>query len=307
MIEKQTLYIVGNGFDLHHWNGAKPDTSYQCFGNFLKNNDPDLHAFFSIFIPIEEYWHEFECLLAEMDMDNFEEYVHEKTLNYINDSDPHCFGEASWEAEKYVDLLTKNIRQHFSDFISGNAADRGGVKYPDQIDNLKLKLPEKAQYLSFNYTNTLERYYNIPSNNICYIHGKADNVDDLIMGHGIEPSKLEKKVAYPEMPDNLSPQQQEMWLDAMSSEYYSPSGEIRDHAISDYWRKSFKNTTAILQENLSFFDSCNGLEKVIVMGHSLSEVDLPYFEEVKKESVLMPYGRFRIIAMIRGYYTKTLF
>lgn len=38
-------------------------------------------------------------------------------------------------------------------------------------------------YLSFNYTNTLEKLYGVRKNNICYIHGDASINNQLIFGH----------------------------------------------------------------------------------------------------------------------------
>ena len=41
-------------------------------------------------------------------------------------------------------------------------------------------------FISFNYTDTLEQTYNIPRERILYIHGKAKESTELIVGHGDE-------------------------------------------------------------------------------------------------------------------------
>ena len=46
-----------------------------------------------------------------------------------------------------------------------------------------LQIPDAQLYISFNYTDTLERVYGIPDNKILYFHGKASRSDNLIYGH----------------------------------------------------------------------------------------------------------------------------
>jgi hypothetical protein len=281
MNNKKSICIIGNGFDLHHWNEKKPNTSYEAFGLFLQKNEPKIHDLFSNFFPLEGNWNHFEISLSEIDMEQFSDFVMEEIGNYLDDSDPHRFGEASWEAKKYIELLTTKMREALHAFIHGESYQLGGIQYPQNINDIQINLPKNALYLSFNYTNTLERYYGIPESRICYLHGKSGRGEELIIGHGVDPTTLENSEPSPVMPDNLSPEEQEMWYD-QAGDQDSPSYDLAKGEVEQYWNKSFKNTQSIIKSNASFFQQYERLDKVVIMGHSLSEVDLPYFKEIKK-------------------------
>ncbi|MBL4616580.1 MAG: bacteriophage abortive infection AbiH family protein [Robiginitomaculum sp.] len=278
MISKQTLCIIGNGFDLYDWNGKTPNTSYKCFGEYLKDNEPEIYDAFAKHFSLDGNWGNFETVLSEPDIESIWDYLR----NYMDDSNPHRSGEVSWEAEKYVGLLTNKMSEALRTFISGEAYKHGGIQYPKNLNGIQLHLPKNALYLSFNYTNTLERYYGILESRICYLHGKSGRDEDLIIGHGVDPEELEIPENLPVMPDNLSAEQQERWLEQMSDQY-SFSAELTKEEVNQYWRESFKDTKVIIKEHDEFFQRCAGINRVIIMGHSLSGVDLPYFEEIKKK------------------------
>lgn len=47
-----------------------------------------------------------------------------------------------------------------------------------------------------------------------------------------------------------------------------------------YFDAAYKHTQEIILENDSFFVNLKDIEKVFVLGHSLSAVDIPYFEKI---------------------------
>ncbi|RLV57976.1 hypothetical protein D5018_19725 [Parashewanella curva] len=63
---------------------------------------------------------------------------------------------------------------------------------------------------------------------------------------------------------------------------YDHSFELGKQELYRHYRQSFKDTNSILNKNRSFFDNLFHVTEVLVLGHSLSEVDEPYFEEIKK-------------------------
>ena len=82
--------------------------------------------------------------------------------------------------------------------------ENSGIKKEDELEilsNKKIKLDKNSKFLNFNYTNTLEKIYNIEPYNIIYIHNSVHNQENIILGHGIDPSNFEKQI--PEPPDNL--------------------------------------------------------------------------------------------------------
>jgi hypothetical protein len=275
------LYIIGNGFDLHH----ELDTKYTSFGLFLKKNFTDIYVQLIEYYgfselrypyqpsPDDALWSDFENSLALLDVDTVLE-AHRDSIANPGSAD---FRDRDWgtfaiDIETVVATLTVNLFSAFKDFILQ-------VQYPNSIDTLKLLLDKDSIYLSFNYTDTLERFYQVKHENILYIHGKASlDTDDLILGHAQDPSNFNEEVEKP--PENLSEEELEQWEEYMSDNY-NLSFELGKHEIESYFADTFKPTDQVIEENLPFFNQLNKVEEVFVLGHSLSNVDMPYFEKIK--------------------------
>jgi hypothetical protein len=50
--------------------------------------------------------------------------------------------------------------------------------------------------------------------------------------------------------------------------------------VDDYFARTFKPTVRIIAEQQPFFASLSNVEEIYVLGHSLAEVDLPYYEQI---------------------------
>lgn len=276
----KTLYIIGNGFDLHH----KLNTKYCAFGFFLKENYSTIYDHlieyygFSDLIASDNkssddiLWAQFEASLALLDSDTVLE-AHSDSVAYPSSPD---FRDRDWntfaiDIEMLVEELTVKLFDAFKKFILE-------IKYPKKVDIKKLSLNKNAIYLTFNYTDSLEQYYDIDPENILHIHGKA-NDDTLILGHGIDPKNFEPKAQKP--PDGLSDEEYEQWSEFMSDNY-DFSYELGKDQLLNYFSRSFKETSLIINDNQSFFNSLNNIQQVIILGHSLSMVDLPYITKTYK-------------------------
>ena len=66
------------------------------------------------------------------------------------------------------------------------------------------------------------------------------------------------------------------------ADQYDYSYESAKYEILSYYNKAFKNTLNIINKNIAFFERLNNVESIFVLGHSISEVDIKYFEAVKK-------------------------
>ena len=60
--------------------------------------------------------------------------------------------------------------------------------------------------------------------------------------------------------------------------YYAQ--EAIQEAIEGYYENSMKRTHSIIDQHQSFFDSLKEVRKIVILGHSLSEVDMPYFDKI---------------------------
>jgi len=270
------LYVIGNGFDLYH----DLATSYLSFGVFLKNNHRDLYDNMITYygLPTIEdgsetdsgsyLWSEFEAVLAYLD----HESILEEYSDYLASPGSPDFRDRDWgsfqiEIERVVDDLTLNLFSAFQGFILN-------IDSSKITENKKLSLEKNSSYLNFNYTDTLEKIYNIPHNNIVYIHNQANLDSELVLGHSISPESFEKEEIKP--PDDLSAEDYERWMEMMSDNY-DHSYELGKEEILTYFYKTHKDTQTIIDENELFFSQLKETDKVYILGHSLSEVDQPYF------------------------------
>ncbi|MDI9357609.1 MAG: AbiH family protein [Phycisphaerales bacterium] len=47
-----------------------------------------------------------------------------------------------------------------------------------------------------------------------------------------------------------------------------------------YFSKSFKATSSLIEKNKVFFNSLKSIRKVFILGHSLADIDKKYFNEI---------------------------
>ena len=184
------LYIIGNGFDLYH--GL--DTKYQSFAKFLAEEEDEIYDLLLTYYglpdisedPVSdaEYaeWANFESSLADLDYKQVLEDNSDSAANPGSDD----FRDRDWhtyqiEMEMIIEKLTDRLISIFNSFILN-------INYPDKIDDKKIKLSSDSLFMNFNYTDTLERYYNVENTRICYIHNKSIDENSLIvLGHGTDP------------------------------------------------------------------------------------------------------------------------
>lgn len=272
----KTLYIIGNGFDIAH--GL--ETKYQSFGVFLKENYTQIYDYLIDYygLPdiedIEEIyyeWNYFESALADLDYEN----VLDDNSDYLPNVASDDFSDGDWHAlqiemEGIVDNLTQNLYDAFKVFIKN-------IDYPDIEDENLLNIKSKAFFINFNYTDTLEYYYNIDGSSILYIHNKADSKETLVLGHSTTPEKFD--IEEEQMPEGLTNEEKSEWLD-MKSDNYDFAYESGKQEILNYFKKSYKYTDSIIEENENYFNYLNDIQEVFVLGHSISHVDQPYFKKI---------------------------
>lgn len=283
MSKNTVLYVIGNGFDLHH----KLDTWYSSFGLFLKEKHPDIYELFIEYYGFgdldedeslkDPLWWQFEASLAQMDsellLDNYSEHVPNYSSDEFRDRDRY---DIQFYIESVVNKVTLEMRQAFEEFIQN-------VSYPEITPDNLINIDKHALFLTFNYTDTLERYYLIDRQNIMYIHNKSGENIELVLGHGIDPREFEEKEETPPK----DPEEYERWVE-MKSDNYDYSIERGKDEINAYFQKSFKPTQNIISQNTSFFEKLNQVNKIFVLGHSLSNVDLPYFQEIVNNLIGIP-------------------
>lgn len=242
-VSEDSLVVIGNGFDLAH--GLK--TSYSDFRIWLLSHGHEdfvVHME-DVFYGLCEYedekklWADFESSLGTVDIDTIHSLYQEehKGKDVVDD---------------VIEPTVLSIRKNFTNWIK-----HVNIQHSNSI----FSLPSNAYYLSFNYTDTLESIYEIPKEQICYIHGCQSNDDKLIYGCLREP--IHKSVLDREEKDILQ----------------YPVRYKATELLNGFLKK---NTIAQIEKKQLFFKKLDSVKNVFVIGHSLAEVDWPYFLEIRK-------------------------
>lgn len=245
-LDNNTLFIIGNGFDLAH--GIK--SSYWNFREWLGNNRSNLIGMMDIFFSNQrDVWSNIEQALGE--------YNEESILDYCRPDEEFDYDHSLSSSARVEDSpmtffqpVLEEFRDAFRDWV--DSIEIRGVK--------KLyRLNPDSRYLSFNYTDTLETEYGITPNQVTHIHGSRLNDEEYIIGHNNNrnPSSVWDD-------DGLTFEQQAyeniiVWMNEFTKQY---NRNIANHS--------------------SFFDSLYDIKQIIVIGHSMSKVDWPYFREIIK-------------------------
>jgi hypothetical protein len=260
------LFIIGNGFDISHNIPCK----YSHFYDYLNEKRDDILELMEKFYYVEsdsDLWSDFENSLEEnINYDLFSEIIGENVPNISSDD----FRDRDWyDAQIYVeqecDELLENIRSGFEEWIGSLEIDKGSKKY---------KLDRTAHYITFNYTDVLEKIYKIPSSNVLHIHNKVG--EELIFGHGKNSENFSVREAlYGDENVFLS-------VDEEGSFESSEVGheKFAEDIVCAFYDKMRKHPEEVIQNHTDFFDKLSEINEVFVLGHSYNDIDFPYFRKI---------------------------
>jgi len=165
------------------------------------------------------------------------------------------------EINEAADALVESIRNAFAEWIDSVEIIGSANK-----NSIKLDLSADSSFINFNYTDTLEVLYQIPRDKIFYIHNKAGDFNgELIFGHG----QAEETNPKPDELDELGNSNRTMFADA-------------EDAAREVFYAFQKDTEEVIKENDQYFKNLVGISQIMVLGHSLSDVDWPYFQQIAK-------------------------
>jgi hypothetical protein len=247
-----SLYIIGNGFDIYH----QIKSRYTDFKNYVEINDKELFDTLDNYFDSDDLWSDFEETLAYIDIDTITDDAENYLVSYGSDewseADNHNYPDAIQTA---IEIVTVQLKEHFTHWI-----------IQLHIPNVKkLVIDKKSMYLTFNYTSTLEKIYNIDTQNILYVHNKAIDINSLlVLGHSRKPST---NGSYSKNDDED--------IDVRVAQ----GSEILDK----YFKDTYKDTETIIQENQDYFAQLSDINEIFVLGHSISPVDISYFKEIKQQ------------------------
>ena len=268
------LFIIGNGFDSAHCLA----TSYDEFRKYLcdtymkgksgegymlmvpnvtmgsKGEDicdmEDVAEFLVYLISAAEpdgsKWSDLEASLGRLD---YEEAFDMLPEEFDDDGDINYWRESYNNADMASNLYT--VVSYVKDLFA------------EWVDDIDIEIAKTKQgffsliepgdiFLTFNYTETLEKVYGINEANVCHIHGKQGG--NILFGHG-------NTVDY--------------------TEEYMSKNIGSENALSELDNFLKKDTKQALKEHKLFFDGIDDtIKEVYSIGFSFAEVDLVYIEEI---------------------------
>ena len=268
------LFIIGNGFDSAH--GLA--TSYDEFRKYLcdtymngKSGGNDMPMVPTVTMgskgedicDMEEVakflvylisraegngskWSDLEASLGRLDYDEAFDMLPEEL---DNDGDINYWRELYNNEDMASNLYT--VVSYVKDLFA---------KWVDDIDIeiAKVKqgfcsLIERGDiFLTFNYTDTLEKVYRINKESVCHIHGKQG--EDILFGHGNTKDYTDE---------------------------YMGKNIGSENALSELDNFLKKDTKRALKEHECFFDGIDDtIKEVYSIGFSFADVDLIYMKEI---------------------------
>ena len=282
------LFIIGNGFDVAH--GYK--TKYCYFRYWCKEKLKDAGwsldevpniPFSSIANHGEEIFDERDLIKLLMwllstestfrddpEWNQFEEYLHDIDLQSVMDentqfvyadleNDPHDneLSNEQQDMEMYADALRSAILQInaiFSRWVEQIRITDKKISFGEEIIcNAGCGVDKTDLFLNFNYTETLEKAYGVPKNQICHIHGSRTAGDNLIIGHGDDSGR------------NFN-------------DRFFTVADILDDAI----RSLRKDTNTIINKNKDFWKKISNanITEVYSFGFGYGDVDMDYISTI---------------------------
>ena len=237
-----SLYIIGNGFDLYH----ELKTSYVSFRDEYVKKHPQfqkqLYDIYGDVLDQDMWWSHFEVMLGHID------YKHLMNTNNGNALGPFIT----------KNLLRNVIPFHFGEWIKT-------VFDPHKLDK-KLLLEDDSLFFTFNYTMVLEQTYHIEEADVWHIHNSVTDYilkgNNPVVGHDLNDAELTKgMIEY----RNQHPETTSFYIDD----------------VNQMAKEGAKKVQYIIANNESkFYDLYSDIKHFIVMGFSFNEIDLPYIKKI---------------------------
>ncbi len=284
------LYVIGNGFDLHFGLPTRTNNfveeldkiQFDCFGSAKQ-----IYASYGV------NWSTFEADIANIDIDEIDEEVTEYP-DYLDDHDS-TRDAVIWKVEEYTENLFDSREKALRNMIDNAEArisEIEPISYADFFDF-------NDEILSFNYTSTVESLFNY-GKDVFHIHGAYNNADALVFGFktaseeyerykrkldSFKNAKMKQEIIEIKNDSSLSEKEKYQRIEEIQycyeQEWNDPYLDKQYMAIADFYQRNKKDYQ--FDKLLTFLHGIGQIEKVVVLGHSLDDVDSEYFELIEKE------------------------
>lgn len=288
------IFIIGNGFDLNFELHTSPDNYKKYLESFAIEGSSGSSSALDFFDQyIDDYWSNTEQSLANLDL---------VSLSADNIVPPDYLSDH--ESDRDGGIV--QMEQLSDDVINArNEALALMVSEADSTDidssTINKTAFDKAIIISFNYTTTLERLYDLNESTVLHIHGCLEDGDCLIFGFKDDEShspdsalvtntflskQLDKEIKEIESNCLLSRDEKDEQIESLRdnydfNDYYID--EQNNALVSLYYQNQkefqFDKLKLFLNKNIGINSK---FEEIVVLGHSLNDVDSEYFEIIEK-------------------------
>lgn len=251
------LYIIGNGFDIAH---GMP-TRYSDYKRFLDTNYPEVSTKYTSSLYIEagskaesDLWSDVEQNLRISIERCKRDFLATKTSGSLHSKLREIYLNPQIDDE--LSFLHKFTGAPFCKWLQSISLPRKSER--------KFIIDEHANYVTFNYTQTLEVTYGIDAQKILHIHGSLEQPETIQFGN----------------PDN-DPEGVDEKLKEKVYDKTNQNGVNQIKMYASYAYKSISKSKATLK---NFLRKVGCVDEVVIIGHSLLSLDEGYYRDV-----LVPY------------------
>lgn len=280
------LFIIGNGFDLHFGLPTTVDRYIEILTDFKLHNGENVIEVYSNY---GVDWNQFEEGFSHLNVNElFQEYCF--PVDYTSDYE-HDRTSGIFQMEDFVSELS-SARIEALKLLIYEAEE-------EILESEQNYLNQKSTFdnnivISFNYTSTVETFFQPSNFEIFHIHGYYNtNQDNLVFGcKDILKEKMvrtnedlyeEYKKDFEEIEKSNVSEEDKGWAAAelensisdQSDDYYV---DAQKNAVNTFYlglKKDFQDKE--LKRFLNQYVQ-QGIEEVVVLGHSMGEVDREYME-----------------------------
>lgn len=297
-IRHKKIFIIGNGFDLNFKLPTSPDNYKKCLESFTIEGSSGSSSALDFFDQyIDDYWSNTEQSLANLDLES---------LSADNVVSPDYLSDH--ESDRDGGIV--QMEQLSDDVI--NARDEALALMVSEADSTHIDTStinkaafDNAVIISFNYTTTLERLYDLNKSSVLHIHGCLEDGDRLIFGFKDDGSyspdgalvtntflskQLDIEIEKIESNSLLSRDEKDDQIESLRNNYDFDDYYIdeQNNALVSLYRRNqkefqFDKLKSFLKKNI---DINSKVKEIVVLGHSLNDVDSEYFELI--DEVIRP-------------------
>lgn len=265
---KTRLFIIGNGFDLAH----KLPTHYENNFKIIAEKNESVMEFWELYsFEGPKIWSDFENCLAHPDFNTLEEIFDGYFPDYSSDHESDRTAIIT-----QVDI-SGNLHRSLSEFAE--VAEKA-IDFTSPLKEYKKFFNDSDIFITFNYTHTLEKLYNIDANKILHIHGEVGK-NNLLLGYpkgNYQPVKYRYYSIFEDggryIDINIRDYVKRMAEEQKFDSYVTTAYELLIDKTQMFYKKSqIESFSNFLKERL--------FDEIVVIGHSC-KIDFEYFKWLRQ-------------------------